>query len=444
MKKFLCYSLLINLILNMSTSEASIKIHTYVTKSNVKVFYVVSSSIPMIDIQIMFDAGSSKDGNYGGLSAMVHTMLDEGTSKHTNEEISYVFESTGSIFNASSSKDKSKISLRSLVDEEFLNPSIKMLKEILSKANFPSEALKLHKERSMAFIEESSKDPAEIAINTFYQSLYNKHPYANPTEGTKKSVGKITRNQLIDFYKKNLTRENAIIAIVSPFDLPDIKKITDDISSSMNSYTNENQTSNRNSNLLDAAEQKHVYKKFPSSQAHIYIGQLGIKRGDKRNLPLYIANYIFGGSGFNSRLMNEVRVKRGFAYSVYSYFYPLQDLGPFFIGVETKADQANDVTQLINNMIKEYIREGPTKKEVDYAKNAITNGFPLKLDSNADILSYISMIGYYDLPEDYLATFVHNISKVTHKDIVDAMNSVLKPEKFLTVVVGNEKSKIKK
>ena len=139
--------------------------------------------------------------------------------------------------------------------------------------------------------------------------------------------------------------------------------------------------------------------------------------------------------------MQELRVKRGLTYGVYSYLHPMKETGPFIIGIETQAIQAQTSIKLIHEMLKEFYSKGPTDKELKHAKEAIINGFPLRIDSNSDILNYLSMINYYNLPLDYLSTFTSNISKVTKKDIMLAFKEEIDASKLITLVVGNEKAK---
>ena len=139
--------------------------------------------------------------------------------------------------------------------------------------------------------------------------------------------------------------------------------------------------------------------------------------------------------------MQELRVKRGLTYGVYSYIYPMKELGPFVIGIETKAEQAQKSVEIINKMLKDFVAKGPTDKEINHAKESIINGFPLRIDSNKDILNYLSMINYYNLPIDYLNTFVKKISSISKKDIINALQNEIDINKMTTLVVGNEKAK---
>ena len=153
-----------------------------------------------------------------------------------------------------------------------------------------------------------------------------------------------------------------------------------------------------------------------------------------------MGNYIFGGSGFSARLMQELRVKRGLTYGVYSYIHPMKNTGPFVIGIETKSEQAQESVKLIHKMLREFYKKGPTDKELKHAKQSIINGFPLMIDSNSDILNYLSLINYYNLPQDYLNTFTSRISNITKKDIIQSFKDEIDVNKLITLVVGNEKA----
>ena len=426
-------------IMNFSSiTKADVKILSYETRNGVKVLFSKSENIPMIDIKITFDAGSSKDGSLKGLSMLTHNLLDEGTSKKKSEEIASIFESTGSVFNTSVNKDRSTISLRSLTDEKYFNPCLKMFLEILSDSSFPISEVNLQKNRTISTIIEDKSDPSEIASSIFFKEIYGDHPYASQSIGNENSVKKINRKNILDFYQKHISSSNASIAIVSSLPKDQVIKISEKISKSLERKEVENISNTKEMKIL---KEKYIFKNFKSEQAHIYIGSTSIERGSENHIPLYVGNYIFGGSGFSARLMKELRVKRGLTYGVYSYVYPLKEKGPFLIGIETKAEQAQLSVKLIREMLAEFIEKGPTDEELKHAKNSIINGFPLRIDSNSDILNYLSMINYYNLPKDYLKTFTSKISKVTKKDIINAFKTEIDLDSIITLVVGNEKAK---
>lgn len=419
-------------------TQADVEISKYVTKNGVEILYTKSENIPMIDIKITFDAGSNKDGELKGLSMLTHSLLDEGTSKMNSEAIASAFESTGAIFSTSVNKDKSSVSLRSLADKKYLEPSVKMLLKILSDSVFPKSEVILQKERTLSSISEDKSDPSEVSSNLFFKEIYGNYAYGFPSIGSEESIEKIKRKDIINFYKENINSSNASIAIVSSLSKKDIINLSEKISKSL-SFSSPKK--NGLDNFQKNNKKKYIFKKFNSEQAHIYIGGQSIKRGSKNHLPLYVGNYIFGGSGFSARLMKELRVKRGLTYGVYSYIYPMKNIGPFVVGIETKAEQAQESVRLIHKMLKEFHANGPTDKELTHAKEAIINGFPLRIDSNQDILNYLSMINYYDLPINYLNTFTDKISKITKKDILRAFKEEIDVNNLITLVVGNEKAK---
>ena len=174
----------------------------------------------------------------------------------------------------------------------------------------------------------------------------------------------------------------------------------------------------------------------PASQAHILLGYPGIKRGDADYFPLYVVNYILGGGGFVSRLTEEVREKRGLVYSVYSYFMPMGELGPFQIGLQTKKDQADDAMKVVNETLAKFMQNGVTDKELKAAKSNIIGGFPMRIDSNNKILDYLSIIGFYKLPANYLDDFNKQVAKVTTAQIKEAFNRRVKPDNFVSITVG--------
>ena len=438
MKKIqITYFLIIMILPNIT--QANIEISEYETSNGIKVLYSKSENIPMIDIKITFDAGSNRDGNLKGLSMLTHNLLDEGTTKLSAEEIASSFESTGAVFNTSVNKDKSSISLRSLADKKYLGPSLKTFLNILSDSTFPQKELSLQKDRTVSTIIEDESDPSDISMNLFFKGIYKNYAYGYPSIGEKSIIKNISRKDIVNFYKNNLNQKTAKIAIVSSLSKKDVEALSEKISKSLE--RKDILVDKNTIQLKKDNKKKYIYKKFNSEQAHIYIGGLAIKRGAKNHLPLYVGNYIFGGSGFSARLMQELRVKRGYTYGVYSYIYPMKNIGPFVIGIETKSEQAQISVELIHNMLQEFIENGPTNEEIKHAKEAIINGFPLRVDSNSDILNYLSMINYYDLPMDYLAKFTENISKITKKDIISAFKEEIDYKNLTTLVVGNEKAK---
>jgi len=245
-------------------------------------------------------------------------------------------------------------------------------------------------------------------------------------------VEKITVQDLSDFYRAHYRAANAVVAIMGDASRAQAEAIAQQLTAQLPSSFAPHALPNVVTQIA-ASEQRISH---PASQSHILIGAPGMARSDPDFFPLYVGNYTLGGGGFASRLMNEVREKKGLAYSVYSYFMPLKQPGAFQIGLQTKKEQADEALKLVRNTLADFIAKGPTEKELLAAKQNIIGGFPLRIDSNRKILEYLSIIGFYDLPLTYLDDFTRNIDRVTVAQIRDAFTRHVNPQAMATVIVG--------
>ena len=416
---------------------ASPNIEYWITSAGAEVYYVHAPELPMVDIQIVFDAGSSRDEDALGIAMLTNSLLADGANGDDADKISNDFESLGAIYAADIGYDSASLQLRSLTESELLKSAIVNLKKVLSAPDFPTDALERRQSQMLIGIKAKKQSPAAIAKDAFMKATYQSHPYAKPSEGTETSVKAINRKDIISFYKKHYTAKNSMIAIVGAVSHELAKQISEDISAGF--QDGEKASSIRAVENLE--EPQSIFIEYPSAQTHILVGQPGMKRGDSDYFSLYVGNHILGGGGMVSRLFEEVREKRGLSYSAYSYFSPMLFKGPFTAGLQTKTDQADEATSVLLENIKNYIEQGPTEEELIAAKKNITGGYPLRIDSNSKILNYVVVIGYYKLPLDYLETFNNNVEVVTIESIKDAFKRRLSPDKLVMVKVGTPSNK---
>ena len=422
-----------------NTVLASPNIEYWITSAGAEVYYVHAPELPMVDIQIVFDAGSSRDEDALGIAMLTNSLLADGANGDDADKISNDFESLGAIYAADIGYDSASLQLRSLTESELLKSAIVNLKKVLSAPDFPTDALERRQSQMLIGIKAKQQSPAAIAKDAFMKATYQSHPYAKPSEGTETSVKAIKRKDIVSFYKKHYTAKNSMIAIVGAVSHELAKQISEDISAGF--QDGEKASSIRAVENLE--EPQSIFIEYPSAQTHILVGQPGMKRGDSDYFSLYVGNHILGGGGMVSRLFEEVREKRGLSYSAYSYFSPMLFKGPFTAGLQTKTDQADEAISVLLENIKNYIEQGPTEEELIAAKKNITGGYPLRIDSNSKILNYVVVIGYYKLPLDYLETFNNNVEAVTIENIKDAFKRRLSPDKLVLVKVGalsNKKS----
>ena len=416
----------------ISQVHAAPKIEQWQTSNGVKTLFVAAPELAMLDIAITFDAGSGRDAELSGLSQLTHGLLNAGSGDLNADAIAEKFEDVGAQYGSSVNLDRSSVALRSLTDAALLEPALETFIQLLTQPSFPEKDFQRLKNQALISIKDSAQRPADMAGRAFYEAIYGDHPYAKTASGYKETIEAITRDDVKGFHQQYLVAENALIAIVGGIDLAQAKKIAEHVAKKLPTGTKPEAIAQPEA-LEEVAD---IYIPFPSQQAHVYLGQLGIQRGHPDYFSLYTGNHVLGGGGFTSRLVKQVRVERGLSYSVYSYYFPLHLPGPFTLGLQTRTDQAQQAAEVSLQTIEKFLSEGPTDEELALSKNNIIGGFPLRIDSNRDILGYLSLIGFYDLPLDYLETFTDNISAVSQEQIRSAFSKHLQPAKLVKIIVG--------
>ena len=421
-------------------SKAKFSIKYWTTSKGTDVYYVHAPELPMVDIQVLFDAGSTRDGDSLGIAMLTNSLLADGANGEDADMISNGFESLGAIYASDVGYDSASLQLRSLTENDLLTKAIKNFKKVISLPDFPEDALERKRSQMLIAIKAKEQSPAAIAKDTFMSAIYQSHPYGQPSDGNEVSIKAITRKDIVSFYNKFYTAKNSMIAIVGAIDRKSAEEISEDIVNALQ----DGEKVSLLSKVKDLDDSKNIFIEYPSTQTHILVGQPGVKRGDADYFPLYVGNHILGGGGMVSRLFEEVREKRGLSYSAYSYFSPMRFKGPFIAGLQTKTDQSDEAISVVLENIKNYIELGPTEEELISAKKNIIGGFPLRVDSNSKILNYVVVVGYYKLPLDYLRTFNSNVEAVTIEHIKDAFKRRLTVDNLVTVKVGtstNNKNK---
>ncbi len=418
------------------TVAATPQIQTWQTENGAKVLFVPANEIPMLDLRIVFDAGSARDDGSSGLSVLSNGLLSEGAAGKTSQQIAEAFESVGAEIEYDVGRDMAIVGVRSLTETRYLNVAIESLKQVLTQPDFPQDAYQRELNRMKISVKARKQSPSALASKAFNEAVFGEHPYAQPSSGTRESLEAMTLAKVQAFYKRYYVAKNATIAIVGNVDRQQAEEMVNAVVSALPP----GDKAPAIQAVKPLTEAKKIVIDYPSTQTHIFVGQPGMKRGDEDYFSLYVANHPFGGSGFTSRLVDVIREDKGLAYSVYSYFSPLREVGPFAMGMQTKTEQTEQALELLNQQLKKYVEEGPEKDELAESMSNITGGFPLKIDSNGKLLDYLAMIGFYDLPIDYLDNFIANVRAVDVKMINDALKRRIQPDRMVTVVVGKQQS----
>lgn len=426
----------------MVGAHAGPEIEHWTTDNGLKVYYVGAPDLPMLDLRIVFAAGSARDGDKPGLAMLTNGALGQGADGIGVDELAERFESVGAQFGLGSARDMGWATLRTLMLEKEKEAALSTWLKVLSKPDFPEKEFNNSKKLTLVGLQAEKQSPGSLGSKAFFREMYGDHPYAQPENGTEDSINAMTIADMQAFYKQYYVAKNAVLAIVGAVSLDEAKALSQRIAAVL--PEGEKAAALPAVPPLKAA--KTVRIPFPSEQSHILVGQPGNKRGDPDYFTLYLGNHVFGGGGFTSRLMEEIRNKRGLSYSVYSYFAPMQEFGPFELGLQTKLTQTDEALKVVREQLATYRKDGPSDKELEASKKDITGGFPLRTASNSSIVSYLTMIGFYDLPLDYLDTFTDKIQAISKEQIVDAYQRRVDPDKMLTVIVGGaaEESEDKK
>ena len=430
------FLLIVISLLICNQTFASPQIQHWVTKNGVRAYFIAAPELPMLDVALTFDAGSSRDQALAGLSQLTHSLLNTGTGKFNADDVAEKFEEVGAEFSASASLDRSSITLRSLTDKKLFKQALSTYISVVTQPSFPEKDFQRLKKQALIAIKDSEQRPGSIASRAFYKAIYGEHPYSQPSLVYKDSIENISIENVKDFHKNYIIAENAMIAMVGDINLKQAKKIAKKIASSL-SNGEKPQTIPAPNPILPAED---LFIPYPSQQAHVYLGQLGVARKDPDYFHLYLGNHVLGGGGFTSRLVKNVRVERGLSYSVYSYFYPMKVNGPFVLGLQTRIDQSKQAAEVSFETVEKFLANGPSEEELNLSKKNIIGGFPLRIDNNRDKLGYLSVIGYYNLPLDYLDTFTDKISEITADEIINAFRNRLKLNNMVKIIVGGQEN----
>lgn len=402
------------------------------TANGANVYFVPAPELPMVDVRVVFDAGSAREGDKWGLASLTNGLFAEGAGGKTAQELSEAFEDVGAQLDYGSLIDMAWVGVRTLTEQSKLDASLNALTTLLTKADFPQTAFEREQRRMLIGLEQKKQSPSAIAQDAFYEAIYGEHPYGHPMSGTTETVIALQREDLVDFYKTYYTAKNAVIAITGDVTRQQAESMADQLVNDLPVGKKPEKVPA----VKTLTESKEIRIQHPSTQTTIIVGQPGMRRGDDDYFALYVGNHSLGGSGLVSRLSEEVREKRGLSYSVYSYFSPMAELGPFMSSMQTRNDQADEGVKVLKDTIRGYVVEGQTEEEFSSTIKNITGGFPMRIDSNRKIVEYLAMIGYYGLPLDYLDAFICQIEQLSIDDTRDAMRRRLDPDKMVTVIVG--------
>ncbi len=419
-------------------SLAALPIQKWQQPSGAQVWLIESPSLPMVDVELDFDAGDRRDpADKAGLASITADMTSKGIAARDGEpaldenQLGEAWADLGASFGGGAGRDRMSFSLRTLTSPELLDKAVKLAARELGEPSFPDAIWQRERQRLVAAIREANTRPGTIAARAFGTAVYGGHPYGYDT--TEETVSRITVQDMKDFYRA-IQPCRAKVSIVGAVKREQADRIASTLLSRLPGGNCQPLPPVPEVPPLSALVERDI--PFASAQAHVLIGQPGFKRSDPDYFALTVGNYILGGGGFVSRLSEEVRQKRGLSYSVYSYFTPGLHAGAWTLGLQTRPDQAAQAVQVSRDVVRRFVAEGPTEAELKAAKDFMIGGFALRIDSNRKLLDNLANIAWYELPLDYLDTWTKQVEKVTAAQVKAAFGRKLQPDRMVTVVVG--------
>jgi zinc protease len=407
------------------------KIESWTTDKGTRVLFVQAEALPMIDVRVVFDAGSARDGDMPGLSRFTNAMLSEGAAEWDADALALRLEDRAIRLGTGSLRDMAWMSLRSLVEPAVLDVALDTGRAILAEPRFDEDATERVRQQMQIGLRSSLQSPGTVAKRRFFRTLYADHPYAHAPDGDETSLAEIGIEDMRGFHERYYVAANAVMAIVGDVDRARAEEIAERLTAGL--PRGEAAPAVPPAPTVSGGE---LRESFPSSQTHIYVGQTGMSRHDPDYFPLYVGNHVLGGGSLVSTLGEEVRNKRGLSYSVYSYFSPMRAAGPFLMVAQTKNDRAEEALQVMVETLQRFVDEGPDQKELDEAKQNLIGGFPLRIASNAKIVEYLAMMAFYDLPLDWLDTLTDKLAAVTAEQVRDAYRRRINASANIAVIVG--------
>lgn len=433
MRRLICF---IAMMLMSSIVFAQVKIQHWQHSSGAQIYLVNAPSIPMIDIQIDWLAGSAFDPPAQlGLASLTAGLIDKGAGRLDEVAISESLADLGASLSIGASNERASLRIRTLSDDARKKAVVDLAVQLLKGPSFDEKILRREQERLITAIREASLKPEVILNEAFDRKIYGDHPFARVA--TEKTIRSITPSHIQTFFKQRYIASNATMIFVGDIGQDQASVIADRLMAALPANSSAIFNVPPVSKLsATASDLKVQWIEHSSLQAHVMMGLPTISRNDPDYFPMLVGNYILGGGGFVSRLMKEVREKRGLSYSVYSYVAAGKQIGPFVAGLQTQKSQARLALDVMNLTIADFVKDGPTEVELSSAKQNLINGFPLRIDSNKKILDNVANIAWLGLPLDTLDTWTQKVQAVTLEQIKTAFQRHLDMNAMVTVVVG--------
>ena len=409
-------------------------VQSWTTTQGARVYFIETHALPIVDVQVLFRAGAAFDpADKPGLASLTASLMDQGAGARNEQQIAETLADIGASLSAGAGMDSATVSLRTLSDPERRNVAFGLMADVMARPRFDKAIFNRDRARSVAALKDALTKPQVLAQRAYMSSIYANHPYGRMS--TPASLEGLSHGDVTDFWRRHITPGRASVAIVGDLTRAEAEALAQQLLADLPP----DQTSVSKTLPTPPATKAAVVRvDHPASQSHLLVGMPSVARDDPAQIALQVGNYTLGGGGFVSLLTKEVREKRGYAYSVYSYFQPQLVAGPFTIGLETKRAQADDALKVVNEVVDGFLSRGPTAAQLKAAQDNIAGGFALRIDSNSKLAANLGVMAFYGLPTDWLEQYPARVRALTPEGVREAFRKHVVPERLITIRVATD------
>ena len=387
-------------------------------------------SVPIVAINCIVDGGARVDPpGKAGLASLTGSLLSEGTTGRTSEQISQLIDSLGGSFDTSTASDWVLVA-SGVLTRDFAT-GVDLVARSLREPTFPPEEVERRRKEMLGELESDEDEPGVVAQRVFRAALFGDAAYGHAVDGTPESVAALTRDDVLAYHRNEIRPERTICAMVGDVETAEMKstaqRLLGDWHAAGEGYV---------AKAAQPPPAKSIVVDRPVTQANIVLGQIGVARSNPDFFPILLMNYVLGGGGFNSRLMETIRTKSGLAYSVSSHFEGNKLPGAFQVILQTKVESSADAIRMVRDEVTKLHDEGATAEELQAAKDYLTGNFPLRLDSTGKLAGFLGQIEFFGLGDDYIDRYADRVRAVTLDDVRAAAKKYLHPDALVQVVVA--------
>jgi len=411
-------------------ARAAVEIEEVTSPGGIRAWLVEEPSIPFVALELRFRGGASLDaeGKRGAINLMT-ALLEEGADDMDAQAFAAARDAMAASFSFDVGDDSLSVSARFLTETR--DEAVELLRAALVAPRFDADAIERVRAQVISNIRSSAKDPNRIAGRSFDSLAFGTHPYGTSRNGTEDSVAALTRDDLVAAHGRVLARDRVYVSAVGDIDAETLGAVIDRLLADLPQVG-----APMPPEVAVALEPGVTVVDYESPQSVVVFGHAGIDRHDPDFFPAYVLNHILGGGGFGSRLMEELREKRGLTYGVASYLVPM-DLAATYQGSFASAnDKVAEAVALVRDEWAKLAAEGVTAEELEAAKTYLTGAYPLRFDGNAPIARILVGMQMDDLPTSYVETRNAKVEAVTLEDVARVAARILRPEALHFVAVG--------